>query len=115
MMRANTMKALASADVVINVPLTEYGSLDWRRFSDLIREGYEAAEAMKAQLLPLSVDEAEWQQWVAARAAARKTALPDVQFVEVGGAASSDVDFIRHAMSARTSASRSIPSRSRPV
>ena len=96
MMRANTMKALDSADVVINVPVTDYGSLDWRRFNDLIREGYGAAEAMKAQLLPLSVDEAAWQRWVAARAAARKTSMPTIQFVEVSGAASSDVDFIRH-------------------
>jgi NTE family protein len=99
MMRANTMKALASADVVINVPVTRYGSLDWRRFRDLIREGYGAAEALKAELLPLSVDEAAWQQWVAARAAARKTALPTIQFVEVGGATSSDADFIRREIS----------------
>jgi NTE family protein len=99
MMRANTMKALASADVVIDVPVTGYGSLDWRRFRDLIREGYEAADAMKATLLPLSVDEAAWQQWVAARTAARKTALPTVQFVEVGGAATADMDFIRREMS----------------
>ena len=32
MMRANSLKALASADVVINVPLAAYGSLDWRRY-----------------------------------------------------------------------------------
>jgi NTE family protein len=99
MMRANTMKALASADVVINVPVTEYGSLDWRRFRDLIAEGYKAAESMKSELLPVSVDDAAWQQWVAARAATRKTALPTIQFVEVGGATSADVDFIRRGMS----------------
>ena len=34
MMRANTMRGMAAADVVINVPLTKYGSLDWRRFRD---------------------------------------------------------------------------------
>jgi len=100
MMRANTLKALTSADVVINVPVTEYGSLDWRRFRDLIREGYGAAEAMKAELLPLAVDDAAWQQWASARAAARKTALPTIQFVEVDGATSADMDFIRREMSA---------------
>src|SRR5262249_25480509 len=46
MMRANTLKGMATADVVINVPLEKYGSLDWRRFRDLIREGYDAAEAV---------------------------------------------------------------------
>ena len=99
MMRANTMKALASADVVINVPVTQFGSLDWRRFRDLIHAGYGAAEAMKAELLPLAVDEAAWQQWASARAAARKTALPTVQFVEVDGATSGDMDFISREMS----------------
>ncbi len=99
MMRANTLQALKSADILINVPVTQYGSLDWRRFDDLIREGYGAAEAMSAQLLPLRVDDAAWQQWVAARAAARKTALPTIQFVEVSGAASADTDFIRREMS----------------
>ena len=49
MMRASTRRAIASADVVINVPLEQYGSLDWRRAAALIDEGYRAAEAMRAQ------------------------------------------------------------------
>ena len=44
MMRASTRRTLASADIVINVPLADYGSLDWRRAGDLIEEGYRAAE-----------------------------------------------------------------------
>ena len=98
MMRANTLKALSGADVVINVPVTDFGSLDWRRYEDLIRAGYAAAEAMKAELLPLSVNEAAWQAWVAARQAARRQSLPTLRFVEVSGAASADVDYIRRAM-----------------
>jgi NTE family protein len=98
MMRANTLQALKAADVVINVPVTNYGSLDWRRFRDLIQEGYGAAEAMKDQLLPLAVSEAAWQQWSAQRAAARREEMPTIGFVEVSGAASSDTDFIRRAM-----------------
>ena len=98
MMRANTLKALSGADVVINVPVTDFGSLDWRRYEDLIRAGYAAAEAMKAELLPLSVDEAAWQAWVAKRQAARRQSLPTLRFVEVSGAASADVDYIRRAM-----------------
>jgi NTE family protein len=63
MMRASTRRALASADVVVNVPLKEYGSLDWRRASDLIEEGYRAAEAMRDQLLPLAVPDADFEAW----------------------------------------------------
>ncbi len=98
MMRANTLEALNSADVVIDVPVTNYGSLDWRRFRDLIQEGYRGAETMKDQLLPLAVSEAEWQQWSARRAAARRTSMPTIGFVEVSGAASSDTEFVRRAM-----------------
>ena len=60
MMRASTKSSVADANVVINVPLKQYGSLDWRRGSDLIKEGYAAAEAMREQLLPLAVSEAEY-------------------------------------------------------
>ena len=51
MMRANTKTALTSADVVLNVPLEDYGSLAWRQSDALIEEGYKAAEAMKDTLL----------------------------------------------------------------
>ena len=73
MMRASTGARSPSADVVINVPLEEYGSLDWRRAAELIDEGYRAAEAMRDQLLPLAVSEAEFEAWRRARQARRRT------------------------------------------
>jgi NTE family protein len=90
MMRASTLRALASADVVINVPLQKYGSLDWRRAADLIDEGYKAAEAMRDQLLPLAVNEAEFEAWRRARQARRRTVLPQPAFVQLEGFAASD-------------------------
>ena len=42
MMRANTKKALPAADIVLNVPLKEFGSLDWRKSDALIDAGYKA-------------------------------------------------------------------------
>ena len=63
MMRASTRRALAAADVVVNVPLDEFGSLDWRRAAELIDEGYRAAEAMRDQLLPLALSEADFEAW----------------------------------------------------
>ena len=41
MMRASTRTSLAKADVVLDVPLATYGSLDWRRANDLVAEGYQ--------------------------------------------------------------------------
>ena len=75
MMRANTKKALTSADVVLNVPLQDFGSLDWRQSDALIEEGYKAAEAMKDTLLRYAVSDEEWRQWQAHRAAARKVCM----------------------------------------
>jgi NTE family protein len=90
MMRASTRRALDSADVLINVPLEKYGSLDWRRFSDLIDEGYRAADAMRDTLLPLAVSQADFDAWRAARTARRRTELPSPAFVQLDGFAGSD-------------------------
>jgi len=98
MMRSNSLKAVAAADVVINVPLKEYGSLDWRRYDALIAEGYRAAESKRDELLPLAVDEAAWQRWLAARAAARRTALPVPSAVRIEGAGQSDVRIMLRAI-----------------
>lgn len=98
MMRANSLKALASADVVIDVPLAAYGSLDWRRYRELIAEGYKAAEAMRERLLPLAVDDEAWKAWVSARAARRRTTLPTPTALSVEGAGASDASLMRQVL-----------------
>lgn len=92
MMRASTRKSIASADVVINVPLSKYGSLDWRRAADLVEEGYRAAEAMRDQLLPLAVSEAEFARWEQARQARRRTDVPAPTFVRIEGFGENDAE-----------------------
>ena len=90
MMRASTRRALAAADVLVHVPLDEYGSLDWRRAADLMDEGYKAAESMREKLLPLAVSEADFEAWRRGRLARRKTELPAPAFLELEGFADSD-------------------------
>jgi NTE family protein len=90
MMRATTRRALAAADVIINVPLSKYGSLDWRRAADLIEEGYRAAEAMRDRLLPLALSETDFEAWRVARQTRRRTELPQPAFVELDGLVASD-------------------------
>ena len=85
MMRASTRRALAVADVTINVPLTLYGSLDWRRADELIDQGYRAAEALRDTLLPLGVSEAEFDEWRRDRQARRRVELPRPGFLELEG------------------------------
>lgn len=95
MMRASTKRALASADLVIEVPLKDYGSLDWRRAPALVEEGYKAAAAMADRLLPLAVSEAEFAAWKEARANRRRTTLPPPAFVEAEGFAANDETRLR--------------------
>ncbi len=90
MMRANTLRATTSADVMITVPLSNYGSLDWRRAADLVREGYAAAEAAREQLLPMAVDDTTWREWREARQKARRRTMPVPAFADVAGAGTSD-------------------------
>jgi NTE family protein len=100
MMRASTRRALDAADVIVDVPLAKYGSLDWRKFRDLIREGYDAAETLRARLLPFAVDEDAWKAWQAARAKARRTTLPTPALVRIEGAGSSDTALMQRKLDA---------------
>ena len=92
MMRASTKEGLATADIVLDVPLVEkgYKSLDWRRSKELIEEGYKAAEAIKDQLLKYAVSEGEYQKWVERRNGARRTTVPAPAFVQFEGVVKSD-------------------------
>ena len=98
MMQAATRVSMKGADIIINPKLDKFASLDWRRNKELEAAGYQAAEAMKDQLLPLAVDEGQWTAYLEGRRARRKTAWPAPQFVSVVGAASSDAARIETAL-----------------
>jgi NTE family protein len=90
MMRSSTRKVIAGADVVIDVPLKEFGSLDWRRGAGLIEEGYKAADALRERLLPMALDENAYAEWKAGRQRRRRTAIPAPTFVTTEGFADGD-------------------------
>jgi NTE family protein len=90
MMRSSTKDTIGQADVVIDVPLHQFGSLDWRRSAELIDAGYRAADAMRDRLLPLAVSEDEYARWRQARQRERRTGLPNPTFVEVAGFSRND-------------------------
>ena len=109
MMRASTRRALASADVVINVPLGKYGSLDWRRAAALIDEGYKAAEAMRDRLLPLAIGESEYETWRRARQARRLATLPAPAFVDLEGFGENDAKRLRLLLARHVNAPVDVP------
>ncbi|PYT40457.1 MAG: patatin [Acidobacteria bacterium] len=81
---ANEMRSIEKADMLITVPLQDYGSLDYDQAEEIIKLGYEAAQAKATLLSTLSVDEPTWQAYLAERASRRRT-TPVPQFVEVAG------------------------------
>ena len=109
MMRANTRRALQLADVIIAVDVEEFGSLDWRRSTELMDRGYQAAEKHRDRLLPLAVSEAEWQAWLTARASRRKTAIPVPQSISTAGIAPSDVTIVRRTLTRHLNQPLDIP------
>ena len=98
MMRASTRQGLAAADHTIKVDVDGFGSLDWRRSSELIQRGYEAAARLEAQLLPLALDADAYKAWQEARAARKRPALPPVQFVATSGMTTVDAGIARKAL-----------------
>ena len=109
MMRANTRRALQSADLVIAVDVESFGSLDWRRSAELMERGYQAAEKHRDRLLPLAVSDAEWQAWLAARQSKRKTAIPVPQSISTAGIAATDVSMVRRTLTRHLNRPLEIP------
>jgi NTE family protein len=84
MISANELKSMESADLMISVPLQKYGVLDFDKADAIIKAGYDAAAAKAKVLLPLAVDDATWNQYLAEREARRRT-NPIPTFVAVDG------------------------------
>jgi NTE family protein len=81
---ANERRAMAQADVLVDVPVQKYGMLDFASADAIIKAGYDAAAANADKLMAFSVDEATWKQYLANREARRRKAVTP-QFVSVAG------------------------------
>jgi NTE family protein len=85
MIRRNVIESLKFADVVVRPDVHAIGGLSFDHLDRVVQSGYDAAQAVAAQLLPYAVDDAAWRSYVAARKA--KTRKPDLTpaFVELTG------------------------------
>jgi NTE family protein len=81
---ANEREAMKDADLVVNVPLQEFSSMDYDKADALIKAGYDAAAANAEKLARLSVDEAAWKLYLERRDGRRKAAATP-HFVQVTG------------------------------
>jgi NTE family protein len=85
MISANELKSMESADLLVSVPLQKYGALDFDKADEIIKIGYDAAAAKAVVLLPLAVDDATWNKYLAERSARRIVNPPIPTFIAVDG------------------------------
>jgi len=81
----NVQASLRLADITIEVPLGHYSSMDYGKAHEMIRLGYEAAEASRERLLPLALDDAHWKAYLAERASRRQHDPGRLSAVQIAG------------------------------
>jgi NTE family protein len=95
MVRSHSRRSLAAADVVVNVPVEGFAALDFSKSGELIEIGYQAAAAMRDQLLRYAVSDDEWASWVEHRRLVRRTSAIVPASVEVHGLAPGEARRLR--------------------
>ena len=83
--RENEIRGLSKADLVVNVDLHEYGSLEYQKSQAIIAVGRQATEAKARVLEPFALNDQDWQAYLQARDARRRSAIPTPQFIRVEG------------------------------
>ncbi|MEP7367250.1 MAG: patatin-like phospholipase family protein [Acidobacteriota bacterium] len=85
MIRRNAVESLKKADVALTPQVTEYGMLHFHHPEEIIQRGYEAAQAMAAELKQYAVSEQEWQVYLETRRSKAREAGFTPQFVDLTG------------------------------
>jgi NTE family protein len=86
MILQNERRSMALADASVIVDVGGFTLTDYDRIDDLIRLGYRTAEAQAADLSSYAIrDDAEWRQYLDARAARRRPELTEVHSIRVQG------------------------------
>lgn len=100
MVTQNERRSLAQAQAKVSVDMTGFTGTDYARVKELIALGHKAAASQSAALLPYAIQNpAEWEEYLATRAA-RKHRLPEkIGAIEVTGADSDTDSRLQHRLS----------------
>jgi NTE family protein len=86
MIMQNERRSLALADATITVEVGDLSVADYSHVTEFIRLGYQSASKQAAALMPYAIrDNAEWQAYLAARAARVHPQAKEVEVVKVEG------------------------------
>ncbi len=81
----NEIRGLAAADLVVNVDLKAFTSIDYEHSKAIIDRGFQAASGKSNILLPYALDDPSWNDFMERRKERLKTEIPVPQFIEVLG------------------------------
>jgi NTE family protein len=85
MLEENELRSLEQADAVISVPLAEFRMRDYAKSEQIMKRGYEAANARARLLEAFALDDADWQEHQRVREARKRGDAPVPQFIQVEG------------------------------
>jgi NTE family protein len=81
----NELQGLAAADLVVNVDVKAFDSIDYKKAGTIIDRGSQAAAGKANILAPYALDDPAWEAYLNHRQERVKSAIPAPQFVEVRG------------------------------
>ncbi len=85
MVHQNELQGLAAADLVVNVDVKAFDSLDYKQAGSIIDRGSQAAAGKANILAPYTLDDAAWDAYLSHRKERVKSEVPTPEFVEVRG------------------------------
>ena len=100
MVTQNERRSLAQAQAKVSVDMTGFTGTDYARVKELIALGHKAAASQSAGLLPYAIQNAaEWEEYLATRAARKHRPPEKIDIVEVTGADSDTDSRLQHRLS----------------
>ena len=83
--RQNEINGLAGADLIVNVDVRQYTSMQYEKSKAIIAAGTQAAVEKLRVLSPYSLNDADWNAYVDAKNARKRVTVPVPEFVRVEG------------------------------
>ena len=100
MITQNEHRSLALAKATVSIGMNGFSARDYSRVRELVALGRKSAAAQSSALLPYAIqDPAEWQEYLAARAARRRRPPDKIETIEVTGADSDTDRRLQHRLS----------------
>ncbi len=100
MITQNEYRSLALAKATVSIGISGFSETDYARVKELTALGRQSAAAQSVALLPYAIqDPAEWEAYLAARAARRRRQPDKLETIEVTGADSDTDSRLQHRLS----------------